>query len=364
MTYRLKQSEWESFFEAILTTIDRTIKDMGRSKFQDVINERFYHHQFSNYTFQYFREKQIDIWTQQVLFPEAKTPQIFTWEGVDLNNTLKTRQHAVGKGTKGNYDFLISTNPAICLEWKGPNVYSVEDVAQVMLKLFSQQLDETIKIFSAIITSSQTGRTSHLEAIETYFRQGLKFALEVLEIPPERLSAKNLYVYIATTPDDGIIKCHWGRFCDLHTPFSEIARNPKKNNSAKPKPGGKLTFEQMLKSSTPLQAEYINQFKKSWEESSEFTIVLGTQGFSAKVDNKHVVWVFPDRIQIRPHEDFTYIHDKLVKSLKGHFPETIAKTAKLRDDKLKNLDNLTSFIKDIKSIINEAKKVNVKDHQN
>ena len=60
-------------------------------------------------------------------------------------------------------------------------------------------------------------------------------------------------------------------------PFSEIARNPKRT-ILKPKPG-KLTFEQMLKSSTPLQTEYINQFKKSWEESSEFTIVMGTQGF-------------------------------------------------------------------------------------
>ena len=127
---------------------------------------------------------------------------------------------------------------------------------------------------------------------------------------------------------------------------------------------GKLTFEEMLKSCTQLQAEYIRQFKKSWEESSEFTIVMGTQGFSAKVDNKHVVWVFPDRIQIRTNKDFTYIHDELVKRLKGHFPETTEKNAKLGEDDLKNLDNLTSFINDIKSIINEAKKVNVKDHQN
>ena len=74
---------------------------------------------------------------------KQKTPQIFTWEGVDLKDT-KTRQHAVGKGTKG-YDFLIGTNLQFVPEWKGPNVNSVEDVAQVMLKLFSQQLDETIQ---------------------------------------------------------------------------------------------------------------------------------------------------------------------------------------------------------------------------
>ncbi len=139
--------------------------------------------------------------------------------------------------------------------------------------------------------------------------------------------------------------------------------NRATHQSTKAQPG-KLTFEEMLKSCTQLQAEYIRQFKKSWEESSEFTIEMGTKGFSARVDNKYVVWVYPNRIQIRTHKDFTYIHDKLVKSLKGHFPETTEKIAKLGEDGLKNLDNLTSFINDIKSIINDAKKVNVKDHQN
>ena len=211
MIYTLTQPEWESFFETSLTATAAAIKSMGRAKFLAVINERFYHHQFSNYLFQYFREKQIDIWTQHILFPEAKTPQSFTWREVALADARQTRQQAVGKGVKGNYDFLLNTTPPICLEWKGPNVYSVADVAQVMLKLFSRQPDATIKIFSAVITSSQTGNARHLEAIESYFRQGLQFALDVLEISPHQLAAKNLYAYIATIPNDRMVKYHWGR---------------------------------------------------------------------------------------------------------------------------------------------------------
>lgn len=130
-----------------------------------------------------------------------------------------------------------------------------------------------------------------------------------------------------------------------------ISRGSRQNTKAQP---GKLTFDQMLKSCNPLQAKYITCFKELWEEDSEFTIEMGGKGFSAKVCNKHVVWVFSDRIQVRTHDDFTPIKDKLVRKLTEHFPGTTGKKATLREDDLKNLDNLKSFIEDIKRIINDV----------
>lgn len=220
MNYILEKTEWEKIFDTILNNTFSHIKNAGREEFSYVINERFYHHQFSNYLYQHFISKDINIWEKQILFPEAKTNEVFTWKNININNSAETKEGAIGRGTKGNFDFRINSTPPIYLEWKGPNMYSVVDIVQVALKLFSNPNEETIKILSAIITSSKTGNQRHLKTIYNHFKEGLEFALKVLNI--NHISNKKFYVYIATISDNSIVKCHWGPFNDLETKFEYV----------------------------------------------------------------------------------------------------------------------------------------------
>lgn len=217
MNYTLTKPEWEAILDNVLNKTSLHIKNKGREGFADVINERFYHHQFSSFLYQHFLTQKIDMWEKQLVYPEVKTDEVFIWKGINTENPIETRKKAVGEGTKGNLDFRINTIPPIDLEWKGPNIYSIIDIVKVALKLFSTK-DETTKIFSAIITSSKTGNQKHRQAIYDSFKEGLQHALEVLGI--NELSNKQFYVYVATISDTSIIKCHWGLFNNLETRFS------------------------------------------------------------------------------------------------------------------------------------------------
>jgi len=215
MNYTLKEKEWGAIFDTVLNTTSLYIKNNGRKK----INERFYHHQFSSYLYKYFLKQNVNIWEENLVYPEAKTEKSFNWSRINIKKHEETRKNAIGHGRKGNLDFRIiqTRNHPIDLEWKGPDIYSKIDIIKVALKLFSTQ-PTTTKIFSAIITSAEIATERHLLTIYNHFKEGLEFALEVLEINPNELP--EFYVYVATISETSIIKCHWGKFNDLKINFT------------------------------------------------------------------------------------------------------------------------------------------------
>jgi len=151
--------------------------------------------------------KGADMWDRLLLAPECPSDQKFRWDFINLDDDEATRQNAVGIGKSGNLDFLIKAAPAVAIEWKGPLLYQPQDVVEALLKLVTQQ-PETIKVFAAIITSSTTGRRDHMEKTRRYFQEGVACIKRVQQFTT--LRGLNLFAFIATVPDKGATKIHWG----------------------------------------------------------------------------------------------------------------------------------------------------------
>lgn len=212
MAHAIAQSEWEDIVGKVLDTSTAHLRSIGRANFHMQNNERFYHHQFSCFLARHLASQSIDIWTEQLLWPEAKTIASFCWKALHTEDPEESRDALSGQ--KANYDFVIQTTPTIRVEWKGPWMYSVQDMAEVGLKLIHQVPDEDNKIICAILASSRTGNRRHCAAIEEHFKTGLQFACDLLGV--DCIESKNLFAYIATITDTRVLKCHWGRVTSLN----------------------------------------------------------------------------------------------------------------------------------------------------
>lgn len=107
-----------------------------------------------------------------------------------------------------------------------------------------------------------------------------------------------------------------------------------------PQPG-KITLEEMIENCGAKEAEYIREFKNIWE-GTDFTIIMGTKGFSAKYNDISILWVQPDYIElprVNQHKD------KLLEIIKKH-PHK-GNRIYFNDHKFTS-DKLKTFIKEIK----------------
>lgn len=202
----MKKEELESIFDKILNKSSKLIEN---KKHGNILNERVFHHMFSNEVSSYFSEKKIDIWESLLLLPEYPTDEKFTWKFVDKyfekDDAKRAREEGVGKGRAGQFDFVIKelNEPRIFIEFKGPKLYKSIDIAKVMLKLLSQNDKSSLKVFTAIITSKMDKHD-----LENNLKRGLDFSLEVLNIKNPR--DINLYVYVAKVPNNKPV--FWGKY--------------------------------------------------------------------------------------------------------------------------------------------------------
>jgi len=192
--------------DEILDLTELIIKNKNREK---ILNERYFHHMFSTLLIEKLDLDWEETWEYVNISPEHPTERKFLWKKLDLENVEKTRKEVLDKKKRGHYEFYLDLEEDIYVEWKGPKLYSKEDIVQVMLKLLSNEKD-SIKVFSAIILSSKTGRKDHMGSIEKRLKEGIEFSCKVLEI--EDLDSQNLYVYVATIPDSGVKKIYWGKY--------------------------------------------------------------------------------------------------------------------------------------------------------
>ncbi len=208
----MKIEELEPIFNTILNKCENLVKN-GKRK--EILNERFFHHMFSNELSSYFLEKKVDIWDSLLLVPERPTEMKFKWKVVEecfeLKDAKRARKEGVGNGRAGQFDFAIfseHTEPPTFIEFKGPEPYKPIDIVKVMLKLLSEDKSH-LKVFVAIITSSSKGEKARIDA-ENYLSEGVEFALKVLEI--KNLKDTNLYVYVATFTDTKPVIIQWGNY--------------------------------------------------------------------------------------------------------------------------------------------------------
>lgn len=209
--------------ECILVDIvDRCGRVVIQGKRDDLLNERFFHHMFSWEVARWYGERGVSIWDQLSLAPECATTEKFRFAGIDRNDAEATRSNAITVGKSGNFDFVIKASPQICVEWKGPDMWQPQDVIEVLLKLLTES-KSTIKIFTGILTSSSTGQYGHIEAATKYFRESVEFVCRVLGLASLRSS--NLYAYLATIPESGPVRIHWGPVeaaaAQMNTPIAD-----------------------------------------------------------------------------------------------------------------------------------------------
>ena len=189
------------------TILHRVVRIVQQQKRSELLNERFLHHMFAWELGKLYERRGLDMWDHLLLAPECPSDQKFRWDAINLDDDDATRLNAIGDGKCGNLDFLLKVTPAVAVEWKGPVLYQPQDVVEALLKLVTQQ-PGTTKVFAAVITSSITGRKDHMEKAGRYFREAVECVKRVRQL--QSFDGINLHAYIATVPDRGAVKLHWG----------------------------------------------------------------------------------------------------------------------------------------------------------
>lgn len=156
----------------------------------DILNERFWHHMFS-WKFGQVYEQRFgagSYWTDLILVPEQPTGKYFRRKGIHLNDAVATRQNAIRdvptKGFRaGNIDFGIRTDPPIAIEWKGPKLYSDEEITEAILKLLSEPHRDAARVFAALVTTNRRGDELHRSLMTDRCHNAVEFAKDVLNWP-------------------------------------------------------------------------------------------------------------------------------------------------------------------------------------
>ncbi len=200
----------KSILEKMLQRTERLISAGRRD---EILNERFLHHTFSWEVGKLWEARNpgqgSDMWDALFLAPEAKTSQKFRRKGIKLGDAAGTRANAIGTGRRGNLDFILKSDPLICVEWKGPKLYTASSALEVFLKLLNQP-PEAIKVFAAIITSSKSGGRGHLDAARRYLDLALQDARG--HQGTTNLRGMNLYGFIASFAGTTLHRLCWGEF--------------------------------------------------------------------------------------------------------------------------------------------------------
>ena len=187
--------------------MDRCASLVSQGKRNELLNERFFHHMFSWEVARWYAERGVGVWDHLLIAPECPTAQKFRRAGIDLKDEAATLLNAIGEGKSGNLDFVIKSDPPICIEWKGPDMWQPKDVVEVLLKLLTEE-KSAIKVFAGILTSSSTGKYGHVGAATKCFREAVESVKRVLGLVS--LAGMNLFAYLVTLPDEGPVKVNWG----------------------------------------------------------------------------------------------------------------------------------------------------------
>ena len=202
----MKIKELEAMFDNILTRTEKIVKAGNR---RHIMNEQFYHHQFSALATRHYTKQRIDPWKDLIIVPGHPTKALYSWKEFGLSRPKTTQKMALDRGQAAKFDFVLKDKPRIHIELAGPNLYDTRAVAQDLTKLLMLEGRAPVKVFAAIITSSRRADDAHIRELTSRFYDALEFVQSILEI--EDLRKEKLYAYIATVPDAGVQKFIWGK---------------------------------------------------------------------------------------------------------------------------------------------------------
>ena len=202
----MKIKELEAIFDNILARTEKMVKAGDR---KHILNEQFFHHQFSALATRHYTKQRIDPWKDLILVPEHPTNTAYSWGEFNLSRPKTTQKRALDRGVRGKFDYVIKDRPRIHIEWKGPELSNTRAIAQDLTKLLMLEGRAPVKVFAAIITSSRRADDVHIRELTSRFYDALEFVQSILDI--EDIRKEKLYAYIATVPDAGVQKFIWGK---------------------------------------------------------------------------------------------------------------------------------------------------------
>lgn len=198
-----------------ISWVDSVVQDLiERNRRLDILNERFYHHMFSSYLSSAPNHNVQDTWLDLDILPEYPTHNQFARANIILDDPEFVFNHAIGQGRDGNIDFRIVGDPPISVEWKGPRNCPQQDMAEVFIKLLSQDYvagrlkdQRHIKIIAAIFLTKR-GQRNHAGNLIARMQMCLQFACEVYGI--QNLQDYNLHAYVRSRFEGGYHNIWWG----------------------------------------------------------------------------------------------------------------------------------------------------------
>ena len=189
---------------------------------------------------------------------------------------------------------------------------------------FAEALTENLKAgeFYLVIVVDEISETA-FRTIEFLNRKLDKLRVEVIEIT--KFSDKETRIYVP------------------HHANREVKR-PKP-------PPGKTTFEEMLAGCGAKEGVAIRRLKECWEEEPDFTINMGTKGFSARYKDIPVLYVLPSHFRIAPRvvREYKKPFAAMMQLLETHFVRNL-KVGVSYDSSSFDPNNIAPFIRDVKAL--------------
>lgn len=192
--------------DRILANTEAAVKSGNRNQ---IVSERYFHHQFSHYAATTYERQRVDPWRGPLIIPEHPTEMRFAFGEFGLKRPKTTLKAAIGRGSPDKYDFVIATSPKIYVEWRGPRMYLSRDVAIDITKLISLGKHRPVKVFAAILVNTGKDEFGHHHKMQARFYEGMNFVQKIFGIPD--MHKINLYAYVASVGNHGASKFIWGR---------------------------------------------------------------------------------------------------------------------------------------------------------
>ncbi|MFC1895278.1 hypothetical protein ACFL0Q_01240 [Thermodesulfobacteriota bacterium] len=127
----------------------------------------------------------------------------------------------------------------------------------------------------------------------------------------------------------------------------------KEVTKPKPKPG-KTTFEEMIAASGAREAELIRELRTAWKEEADFSISMGSKGFSARYRDIPILYVFPTYMRIAPKVRRKYgdLFRPTIDLLEKHFERDLQVGVSLGSASM-TVEKIRAFLHELKELWRE-----------
>lgn len=121
-------------------------------------------------------------------------------------------------------------------------------------------------------------------------------------------------------------------------------------DKVKPQPGT-ISFEEMIQNCSSRDAEIVSEFRIHWANSPEYSIKMGTKGFSARYRNIPVLFVLPNHFRIAPNikRNNKILFDLIIEIMENNLKKELEVGVRFSSLNLQSND-LQNFIDQIKNI--------------